>query len=365
MNKWTRLAVCFALVVFCGLFTLLATDAGVSIGSAEANGQVLDLSDVAPDQLDAKIEEIKQLGNVDKILLMDENGKSQLSPKDVKKLMDAMPGVFVDYSFELYGKTLSTSDERIEYVKVRIGNEGVEKIREALDILPNCTYFLLDDCGIDNKVMGELRDDYPDKKIVWRVHFTKYSCFTDTEVIHCTAGVRDSDLEGIYYCNDVVYLDLGHNKYMTDLSFIYGMPKLKVAIIVDCSATTLEPFASCQDLEIIEIVNCFNLTDLSPLAKCTKLKGLNMSSAFGIRDLTPLYTLENLERLYLGSSMITEEQYKEACEMLPNCWIRNYAKSVKGVSGNYAIGWRLEPDGSKSDWYREISEIFQYSVPKF
>ena len=59
MNKWTRLAVCFALVVFCGLFTLLATDAGISIGSAEANGQVLDLSDVAPDQLDAKIEERK------------------------------------------------------------------------------------------------------------------------------------------------------------------------------------------------------------------------------------------------------------------------------------------------------------------
>lgn len=363
MNKWTRLAVCFALVVFCGLFTLLATDAGVSIGSAEANGQVLDLSDVAPDQLDAKIEEIKQLGNVDKILLMDENGKSQLSPKDVKKLMDAMPGVFVDYSFELYGKTLSTSDERIEYVKVRIGNEGVEKIREALDILPNCTYFLLDDCGIDNKTMGQLREDYPDTKIVWRIYIINYSVLTDTEMIHCNQ-VRDQDTEGLHYCNDVMYLDLGHTKYMTDISFISKMPKLKIAIIVDSSPTTLEPFANCPDLERLEIVNCKYITDLSPLKNCTKLKGLNMSSAFGITDITPLYELQNLERLYLGASKITKEQYKEACEKLPNCWITNYAKEYRSVSGNYAVGWRLELDGSKSDWYLEVREIFQYDKPK-
>lgn len=363
MNKLTRFAVCLMVVMLGGIFMLCGTDDDHSICMAEGTAQILNLSDVTPEQLDAKIEEIKGLDNIEKILLMSENGESLLSPKDVKKLMDAMPGVFVDYSFELYGKTLSTSDERIEYIKVRIGNEGVEKIREALDILPNCTYFLLDDCGIDNKVMGELRDDYPDTKIVWRIYIINYSVLTDTEMIHCNQ-VRDQDTEGLHYCNDVMYLDLGHTKYMTDISFISKMPKLKIAIIVDSSPTTLEPFANCPDLERLEIVNCKYITDLSPLKNCTKLKGLNMSSAFGITDISPLYELQNLERLYLGASKISKEQYQEACEKLPNCWITNYAKEYRSVSGNYAVGWRLELDGSKSDWYLEVREIFQYDKPK-
>ena len=328
--------------------------------SAEDENQILDLSDVKPEDLDEKIEEIKKLENVLEIRLMDEEGKSKLSPRDVKKLMDAMPGAYVDYSFKLFGKTLSTKDTRIEYKKTSIGNNGVRQIREALDILPDCEYFLLDDCGSDNDILGKLREDYPDKKIVWRVHLSRYNCLTDTEMIHCTVGLKDSDLDGLYYCNDVMYLDLGHNMQMSDLNFIYGMPKLKVAIIVDCATTTLEPFASCPDLEWIEIVSCYNVKDLSPLAKCTKLKGLNMSCAFGVRDLSPLYGLENMERLFLGSSSITDKQYNEACKMMPNCWIRNWAKEVNGVSGNYAVGWRLEKDGTRADWYVEIRKIFKY-----
>lgn len=328
--------------------------------SAEDENQVLDLSDVRPEDLDQKIEEIKKLENVLEIRLMDENGKSKLSLRDVKKLMDAMPGAYVDYSFKLFGKTLKTSDTKVEYIKTSIGNKGVEQIREALDILPDCTYVLLDDCGIDNSVLGKLREDYPEKNIVWRVHLLRYSCLTDTEMIHCTMGLKDSDLEGLYYCNDIMYLDLGHNMQMSNLDFIYGMPKLKVAIIVDCATTTLEPFASCPDLEWIEIVSCYNVTDLSPLAKCTKLKGLNMSCAFGVRDLSPLYGLKDMERLYLGSSSITDQQYNEACKKMPNCWVRNWAKEVNGVSGNYAVGWRLDRDGTRADWYIEIRKIFKY-----
>ena len=362
MYKISRSSLCLMLTVLLGAFiSTMACFAEEDISILEKETiQIIDLSNTKPEELDKKINQIKAIENISEIRLMDSNNRSNFTPKDVKKLMDSFPGIFIDYSFELFGKTLSTSDERIEYVKTKIGNNGVEKIREALDILPKCTYFLLDDCGIDDEVMGNLRSDYPNKKIVWRVHFSKYSCLTDTEMIHCTVGVRDSDLTGIFYCNDVMYLDLGHNKYMSDISFIYGMPKLKIAIIVDCAADTLEPFASCPDLERLEIVNCGNIKDLSPLAKCSKLKGLNMSCAYGIKDLSPLYGLKEMERLYLGSSMITDEQYEEACRMMPNCWVRNYGKSVHGVSSNYSIGWRLERDGSRAEWYIELRKIFKY-----
>ena len=45
---------------------------------------------------------------------------------------------------------------------------------------------------------------------------------------------------------------------------------------------------------------------------------------------------------------------------MPNCWVRNWAKDVNGVSGNYAVGWRLDRDGTRADWYIEIRKIFKY-----
>jgi len=50
--------------------------------------------------------------------------------------------------------------------------------------------------------------------------------------------------------------------------------------------------------------------------------------------------------------------------MLPNCWVTNLGEKVFNVSGNYAVGWRLERDLSFADWYKEMREIFQYDVIK-
>lgn len=32
------------------------------------------------------------------------------------------------------------------------------------------------------------------------------------------------------YCEGVKYMDIGHNEYLTDLSFVSGMPNLEVMI---------------------------------------------------------------------------------------------------------------------------------------
>lgn len=321
----------------------------------------LDLSAMDAAQIQDAIPTLSRLSNLQSIELMNANGESKLSKTDVKALMDAVPNAAVHYSFDLFGKTVSTTDERIEYVEVEIGNDGIPQIREALDILKACTYFKMDRCEVDNEVMAQLRNDYPNTKIVWRVFFAYFNCLTDVEMIHATSGLDDVNVEVLKYCNDVLYLDIGHNTDLANLSFVSHMPKLKIAIVVDCATPDVEAFGNCPDLEWLEIVNCHRVKDLSPLANCTKLKGLNISGAFGIKDLTPLLGLQNMERLYLGRNTLPDGQYETAKETLSNCWVTNTHTSASNVSLNYAIGWRLDEDGSRAEWYKQIREIFRYS----
>lgn len=335
----------------------------VLILEQEVSGNVteLDLSGLLPEQVETVCPEIAKLGNLTDIYLMDGEGKSALGMTDVKLLMDAVPETNVHYSFKLFGQTLTTMDERVEYVKNYFGNEGVEQIRQALDILPKCTYLLMDRCNVSNEVMAQLRDDYPDVKVVWRIYFDKYNCLTDVTVFQCVETLHDGNSKQIKYCTDVVYLDIGHSYNLSDLSFVSYMPNLKVAIVADCYTKTLEPFAACKNLQWLEIVNCNRVTDLSPLANCTNLRGVNMSYTFTIDDLSPLYGLEHLERLFLGRHDLPQEEIDAVRAALPNCWVTDESWDVAWIGFNYSVGWRLDDEHTFADWYLEIKEVFGYT----
>lgn len=338
-------------------YTVMLLEEEVAWDTAE-----LDLSELMSEQIDEVVSALVMLPDLTDIQLMDAEGMSNLGMTDVKKLMDAAPNANVHYSFELFGKILSTADERVEYVGTGIGDEGVEQVRRALDILPKCTYFLMDRCSVSNEVMAQLRDDYPDTKIVWRIYYSaEYSSLTDEEVIRCVGQLHDDNSKQLKYCTDVVYLDIGHSFNLSDLSFVSYMPKLKVAIVVDCYADTLEPFSSCGELQYLEIVNCNRITDLSPLSNCKQLKGLNMSYTFSIDDLSPLYGLEHMERLFLGRHDLPQEEIDAVREALPDCWVTDKSESVAWVGFNYSVGWRLDDEHTFAQWYKEIKEIFGYT----
>ena len=323
----------------------------------------LDLSGLTAAELDeALLDKLRLLPGLTKIQLMDAEGNTNYTPADVKNLMVVMPDVAMDYSFQLFSKTVTTADERVEFINEYIGNEGIPQIRAALDILPNCTYFLLDRCGISNEVMAQLRDDYPDTKVVWRVYWgPKYHDLTDVEMIRSIGGLKDDNVDALKYCTDVKYLDMGHSSGLHNFDFIYYMTKLKVAIVVDSYIYNLEPFANCTELEWLEIVGCVNIRSLAPLENCKNLKGLNMSCVHKITDLTPLFGLKNMERLYLGNHVVPGDMVQAAREALPNTWITDFACSSGNVSRNYAIGWRLDSPGVRSEWYQEIRKIFRLS----
>lgn len=316
----------------------------------------LDLTALTPEELDGVLPALRLLPKLTAVQLTDPDGGNLLSLSDLRKLQTARPETLFRYRFELFGKEVSTEDERIEYVKAKIGNEGAERLREALPVLTRCGYFLLDDCGIDNEVLAELRDEFPATKIVWRVHISYLNFLTDVKIIHLTFALTNKNAQVMRFCNEVEYLDIGHNT-ISDISFARGMPNLKYFILSYNHVSDLTPLSGCKKLEMLELYFCFNLKDISPLTGCESLQLLNIS-ATGVKDIRPACEIKTLKRFYCIMNLgIPEEQKEEVRQALPDCWITFEQKVSKNV------GWSFDAKGGvRAQWYLDMYKILRYRV---
>ena len=322
-----------------------------------ADTTFLDLSALSPAQVSDAAAALAKLPMLESVKLTNADGTSALSVSDVAKLAQACPGAAFDYNFELFGQQVSASAESLEYVDTYIGNEGVEQIREVLPCMTRLSYLKLDKCSIDNEVMAQLRDDFPNIKVVWRVYFSGdgYNCLTDTEKIWATGSVTDGFTEPLKYCTDVKYLDLGHN-CITHIDFVNYMPKLQVAIFAISWVEDISPLANCPDLEYLEIFSS-RVSDVSPLASCTNLQHLNMGNLKKVDDITPLYGLTNLKRLYCTMSYIPEDQQAKIQELIPDCefqfgWLDPADKGP----------WRYDENGERVERYELLAQQMGYDT---
>ena len=314
----------------------------------------VDLSGLSAEQIEEVAARLALLPGLTEVELMDSSGKSSLTKEHVKQLMEAVPQAEFHYTFDFFGKTISCADETVELKDVNIGDDGEGEVRAALDILPKCTYFKLEDCGMSNEVLASIRDDYPDTKVVWRVHFGgQYSVLTDAETMRTVYGVYNSHADTLKYCTSLKYIDMGHNPDLTDISFIEYMPDLEIVILSGASMTDLEPFANHKKLEWLELANCYALSDISALESCENLRFLNIAFA-KVSDLTPIENLP-LERFLYLNPQINWETRKTFEENHPDCWVRFTG------SDPYSLGWRYNDIGmTMFDYYLKIREIFDY-----
>ena len=165
---------------------------------------------------------------------------------------------------------------------------------------------------------AQLREDFPDTKVVWRVFMGQFNCLTDTYKVWATWSVTNDQAQVLKYCNEVKYLDLGHN-HIRDTSFVANMPDLEVAILAIGDEESCEALRHCPKLEYLEIFST-KITDISPLAECKNLKHLNISN-LKIDDITPLYGLDQLERMVCTlNGRIPKEQQDQFRELHPDCY---------------------------------------------
>ena len=296
---------------------------------------------------------ISLLHSVTYVELMPTSGESCLDLADVSLLQDTLPGAFVNYSFDLFGQTVNTGDETVEFDEVPIGNEGEARIRQALDVLDNCTYFKLDDCGIDNEIMAKIREDYPDTKVVWRVHIEPFSMLTDETMLRLTFHLNNDNIHDLKYLNDVTYLDVGHNSPLTDLSFIQYMPKLECVIISGSNVVDVSVFQHCPNLVWLEMCFCYNIEDISCLKDHKTLKYLNISFS-KVSDLSPLDNVDLDRMMSMGIRANWEERHAFE-EKHPDCI------SIWEGKQPYGYGWRYNDYGyTFFEYYANMRIVFRY-----
>lgn len=333
----------------------LALDYTVNLfGSAyNLDTEALDLTSMSSSQVEEAARKLGLLPNLTEVKLSD-----ALSMEEVAQLQDANPGAAFLYSFYLFGQTLSTTTETVTFKNQNIGNEGADKIRQALEILDNCSRFLLDNCQIDYDILAEIREEFREKTTVcWRIYFgdnARYNALTDDETIRAVYHVSDANVSDLKYCEGAKYIDMGHNDTLTDLSFVSGMPNLEVFIGSGCAVTELTGFENCKNLTWLELANCLALKNIDSLAGCESLRFLNISYS----KVTSLMALDGLplERfIYLNPRASTEEQ-NTFVALHKGCRVVYYGYS------NPFTPWRYDDNGKTFNAYYKdvVREAFNY-----
>lgn len=314
----------------------------------------LNLSDLTVDALEEVTEKLALLPGLTHV---DLNGAA-IEKEHVKAFMEAFPNVVFDYTFDFYGTKISTADEEVIIKNTNIGDAGESDVRLTLDLLTNCKRFVLDNCKLSDEVMATIREDYRDRtKVVWRVWFGKGSTLTDATAIRAVYDLVDDNCHDLVYCENVRYADFGHNEWLDACDFVAGMKDLEVIIISGAPIKSLEPFANCKKLRILEAAFCEYLTDGTPLAQCESLEWVNISYS-KITDLSPLdgLNLKRLTNMYYPKSRVPQEEQDRFVAANPE------TETYFVGDQPYGKAWRYDSEGEYLDWYVKVREVFSYDT---
>ena len=336
----------------------------------------LDLSSITPDQLGEALPVLSSMNNLQMIHLGSEgNG---LSWDNLTAIHNAVPAAALDYGFNLWGVDANLSDEYLSFSHIKMNDQG-ESVRRVVPLMTRLQTLDMDSCDVSNEAMAVIRDENPNVDVIWRIWFARYSVRTDVERILASSvanggEVNNAEAAKLQYCTKLKYLDLGHNRVLSDISFASSMPDLEVLILAINDVSDISPLADCPKLEYLEI-NSTNVTDLTPLSNATSLRHLNIGRTARsnentgedearprVTDLTPLYGLKDLERLWIGyltAQSIPKEQIDHMAEVMGVEDLYNadgtyyeYCERINVTAGDPSQGtWRTT--GSRPDWVWE------------
>lgn len=322
----------------------------------------IDISSFVYGNMEETVQLLNALQDLETVELMDENGHSDLVIDDVLLLQQACPDLFFHYTFDLFGQQVSTDIETLEYFQADIGGDaGLDVFRKIIHIMPNLTYLKLDTCGTTDEATAQLREDLADQcKVVWRVFFGQNNALTDTYKIWATWNVDTKEVACLKYCNEVKYLDLGHNSFM-NLDFMSTMTDLEMAIVAIGNLYDISGIANCTKLEFLEIFSNRQLTDedMQYLSGLTNMKYLNISNTILMRDLSFTDNMPNLRKLWCTISRVPWAETQRVKELHPDC---EFVFLYDGDPTDY--GWRYTRESGyteKTPEYALVCARFGYA----
>ena len=322
----------------------------------------VDLSDLTHADVPAAIELLKEFPQLHRVDLgqgpADSKEEARLSWADIHEMQSAFPEVEFLYRFRFLGYDFTTLDTAFDLNHLKMNDEGAA-VREILPCMQNCKLLDMDFCGVSSEAMAQIRDEYPQMEVIWRIWFG-HDCSVRTDVDHILASnlnhcLSSNNTKDLKYCTKVKYFDVGHNLALSDFSFLRYMPDLEVAILSVTGLHDLSQLAECEKLEYLEICNCTRDIDVSPLASLKHLHHLNMNYLGYVTGAEALCELKELERLWIGGmTYLDEDTLEQIRQALPNTEID--VEDTTGCSGT----WRFTSDGGLTERYALLKKQFDY-----
>ena len=148
-------------------------------------------------------------------------------------------------------------------------------------------------------------------------------------------------------------MDIGHNEYLTDLSFVSGMPDLEVMIASGSAVTELVGFENCKELVWLELASCLKLKNIDSLAGCESLEYLNLCytkvSSYEALDSCPLKRFICLSPKASATEQKTFQTIHDGC------------RTVFYGYSNPWTAWRYDDNGKTfNEHYKKVREVFNY-----
>lgn len=217
--------------------------------------------------------------------------------------------------------------------ELSLSGVSLEEVEAALPLFPNLQKVILSDTGADDEALDALNRAYPDISIVWTVQIGRFSIRTDAIWFYTAddLSITNESIQKLRYCTEMVAVDIGHMKNITDCTWLETMPHVKYLILADSSITDISPVAGLKELIYLELFN-LKLDDYSPLLGCTALQDLCLGNTHAdpepLSHMTWLHNLHWYRGLFEAS---TREAVSRLPEQLPQT---NVMLDVTGKIGN-------------------------------
>lgn len=224
-----------------------------------------------------------------------------LTPEQRAALRGDFPHITLTFTDTLYGVKVEEGARQADF-------KGVEEARPAdierlLRAHPTLEKIALFEARLTTEQQLALFEAYRAVDFGFTVRIAEHTVRTDATAFSTLHSKRSKQhtsqqLSALRMCRHLKALDIGHNA-VTDISFLYDLPEIRILIIALNRIEDITPLASLKYLEYLEMFSN-RISDISPLAGLRHLKDLNIGFN-RIEDLTPLYGLSQLERLWMYS----------------------------------------------------------------
>lgn len=214
----------------------------------------------------------------------------------------------------LFGLTIGHVTVCTDAKEIDISNhifENTDQVERYVNCFPNLQKVIMCECGISNEEMDALNRKYEDIRFVWSVQLGVKLFRTDS--LYYTPNkwgekCFDETIYNLRYCTDMVCVDIGHMKDVSNCEWAAFMPNLKYLILAQTAIRDLTPLSGLKNLVFLELFQS-KARDYSPLVSITSLEDLNLSYTFG--DPEPISQMTWLKRLWWSGSWIARTTLPE------------------------------------------------------